>query len=95
MLLQLTRVYHGVEMVRIVSFCVLAPFEMLSHCSYAGGVVPMVDVVIAFSVRHVSLRDSSRIIEVEIIELARSFVTCGEGSSLCSLSDKYRQFNYM
>jgi hypothetical protein len=48
MLLQLTRVYNGVEALRIVSFFVLAPFEMLSHCSCAGGVVPMVDVVIAF-----------------------------------------------
>jgi hypothetical protein len=41
---------------------------MLSHCSYAGGAVTMVDVVIAFSVRHGSPRDSSRILEVEITD---------------------------
>jgi hypothetical protein len=53
-----------------------APFEMLSHCSYAGGVVTMVDVVIAFSVLHASPRDSSRILEDDVTDLARRLVIC-------------------
>jgi hypothetical protein len=55
---------------------VLATFEMLSHCSYAGGAIPIADFVIAFSVRHGSPRDSSRILEDDVTDLARSLVIC-------------------
>jgi hypothetical protein len=47
---------------------VLVPFKMLSSCSYAGGAVPMADVVIAFSVRHGSPRESSRILGYDVTD---------------------------
>jgi hypothetical protein len=49
---------------------------MLSHCSYAGGAITMVDVVIAFSVLQGSPRDSSMILGDDVTDLARSLVIC-------------------
>jgi hypothetical protein len=55
---------------------VLVHFKMLSSCSYAGGAVPIADVVIAFSVLQGSPRDSSRILGDDVTDLARSLIIC-------------------